>query len=150
MFTHSAYMRTTVYMCLLSLRLHSPAFYPTVYKSSAGEWSLGTRQVFTHSVYNMCLLTVLTTVLVCMCLLTVRTRKHRVAYLSDYKLRCKSDSDTASLPHPSRFLYQVFPGTTWQCQRLLRRAARTGELGTVRKLVRSLANCPSDCQIPVV
>ncbi len=34
-----------------------------------------------------------------------------------------------------RFLYQVFPGTTSQCQRLLLRAARTGEITTVQKLV---------------
>ena len=34
-----------------------------------------------------------------------------------------------------RFLYQVFPGTTLQCQRLLFKAAKTGELDTVQKLV---------------
>lgn len=34
-----------------------------------------------------------------------------------------------------RFLYQIFPGTTLQCQRLLFKAAKTGELDTVQKLV---------------
>ncbi|KAK2566816.1 Poly [ADP-ribose] polymerase tankyrase-2 [Acropora cervicornis] len=34
--------------------------------------------------------------------------------------------------HPN---YEVFPGTTLQCQRLLFRAAKTGELDTVQKLV---------------
>ena len=37
-----------------------------------------------------------------------------------------------------RFLYQIFPGTTLQCQRLLFKAAKTGELDTVQKLVRKL------------
>ncbi len=37
-----------------------------------------------------------------------------------------------------RFLYQVFPGTPKQSQRLLRQAAKTGDLGTVMKLVRLL------------
>ena len=36
---------------------------------------------------------------------------------------------------PFRFLYQIFPGTTLQCQRLLFKAAKTGELDTVQKLV---------------
>ena len=34
-----------------------------------------------------------------------------------------------------RFLYQVFPGTSAQCKRQLLRAARIGELDTVKKLV---------------
>ena len=36
-----------------------------------------------------------------------------------------------------RFLYQVFPGTPRQCERLLRQAARTGDLKTAEKLVRN-------------
>ena len=35
----------------------------------------------------------------------------------------------------TRFLYQVFPGTTSQCERLLMRASRVGEITTVEKLV---------------
>ena len=34
-----------------------------------------------------------------------------------------------------RFLYQVFPGSPKQCERLLRQAAKTGDLRTVEKLV---------------
>ena len=35
-----------------------------------------------------------------------------------------------------RFLYQVFPGTRRQCERLLHRAAREGEITAIEKLVR--------------
>lgn len=41
-----------------------------------------------------------------------------------------------------RFLYQIFPGTTLQCQRLLFKAAKTGELDTVQKLVRKVTLNP--------
>ena len=34
-----------------------------------------------------------------------------------------------------RFLYQVFPGTVSQCERLLLRAAHAGDITTVQKLV---------------
>ena len=34
-----------------------------------------------------------------------------------------------------RFLYQVFPGTPKQCERLLRQAAKAGDLKTAEKLV---------------
>ena len=37
-----------------------------------------------------------------------------------------------------RFLYQVFPGTTSQCERLLLRASKVGEITTVEKLVGAL------------
>ncbi len=41
----------------------------------------------------------------------------------------------STLLTPCRFLYQVFPGTLSQCQRLLLRVARVGETSTIRKLV---------------
>ena len=37
--------------------------------------------------------------------------------------------------YPFRFMYQVFPGTPKQSQRLLREAAKIGDLETVEKLV---------------
>jgi hypothetical protein len=43
-----------------------------------------------------------------------------------------------------RFLYQVFPGTTNQCERLLLRASLSGDLTTIRKLVRILG---LDCRM---
>lgn len=53
----------------------------------------------------------------------------------DYELFFESSSRNKILKSGDRFLYQVFPGTPNQCQRLLRQAAKTGDLVTVEKLV---------------
>lgn len=47
----------------------------------------------------------------------------------------ESSSRNKMLKAGSLFVYQVFPGTTSQCQRLLFKAAKTGELDIVQKLV---------------
>lgn len=52
-----------------------------------------------------------------------------------YEIFFESSSRNKTLKAGSLFLYQVFPGTTLQCQRLLFKAAKTGELDTVQKLV---------------
>ena len=45
----------------------------------------------------------------------------------------------------SRFLYQVFPGNSFQCQRLLYKAAKNGELESVKKLV----SCLTELCVPI-
>ncbi|KAL9965899.1 hypothetical protein ACROYT_G029757 [Oculina patagonica] len=52
-----------------------------------------------------------------------------------YEIYFESSSRNKTLKAGSWFLYQIFPGTTLQCQRLLFKAAKTGELDTVQKLV---------------
>lgn len=47
----------------------------------------------------------------------------------------ESSSRNKMLKAGSLFVYQVFPGTTTQCQRLLFKAAKNGELDVVQKLV---------------
>ena len=37
-----------------------------------------------------------------------------------------------------RFLYQVFPGTPDQCERLLRKSAKNGNLEMLQKLVKNI------------
>lgn len=54
---------------------------------------------------------------------------------SKYEIYFESSSRNKTLKAGSMFLYQIFPGTTLQCQRLLFKAAKTGELDTVQKLV---------------
>ncbi|CAH3191429.1 unnamed protein product [Porites evermanni] len=53
---------------------------------------------------------------------------------SKYEIYFESSSRNKTLKAGSWFLYQIFPGTTLQCQRLLFKAAKTGELDTVQKL----------------
>ncbi|XP_048588484.1 uncharacterized protein LOC116619849 isoform X3 [Nematostella vectensis] len=53
----------------------------------------------------------------------------------DLEIFFESPSRNKTLKAGSLFLYQVFPGTTTQCQRLLFKAAKTGELDIVQKLV---------------
>ena len=52
-----------------------------------------------------------------------------------------------SFSFPFRFLYQIFPGTTLQCQRLLFKAAKTGELDTVQKLVSKFLSFTSHARV---
>ena len=64
-------------------------------------------------------------------------------------MRMKQTSIDSLFPHHAwqlgaRFLYQVFPGTTCQCERLLLRASKVGEVTTVEKLVGTLYWCPYD------
>ncbi|XP_064395314.1 alpha-latrocrustotoxin-Lt1a-like isoform X2 [Halichondria panicea] len=54
---------------------------------------------------------------------------------SNYEVYFESFSRNKLLKAGSKFLYQVFPGTLSQCQRLLLRVARVGETSTIRKLL---------------
>jgi ankyrin repeat protein len=53
----------------------------------------------------------------------------------DHLIFLESASRNRMLKANTRFLYQVFPGTSAQCRRQLLRAARIGELDTVKKLL---------------
>jgi hypothetical protein len=52
-----------------------------------------------------------------------------------YEIFLESQTRNKTLKVGSKFLYQVFPGTSHQCQRLMFNAAKTGDLDTVKKLV---------------
>ncbi|XP_019852908.1 PREDICTED: uncharacterized protein LOC100641129 isoform X2 [Amphimedon queenslandica] len=53
----------------------------------------------------------------------------------DYTLYFESTSRNRVLKKGSKFLYQVFPGTPDQCERLLRKSAKNGNLEMLQKLV---------------
>ncbi|XP_046854062.1 uncharacterized protein LOC124447210 [Xenia sp. Carnegie-2017] len=53
----------------------------------------------------------------------------------DYKIFAASPSRNKILKAGSLFLYQIFPGSTLPCQRLLFKATKSAEIDTVKKLV---------------
>lgn len=57
------------------------------------------------------------------------------AHYPELEIFFESSSRNKMLKAGSLFVYQVFPGTTSQCQRLLFKASKTGELDIVQKLV---------------
>ncbi|XP_065832832.1 uncharacterized protein [Oscarella lobularis] len=59
-----------------------------------------------------------------------------VSHFQDkFEIFFESQSRNRMLKAGSKFLYQVFPGSNLQCQRLLFTAAKTGDLETAQKLV---------------
>ncbi|XP_065056315.1 uncharacterized protein LOC135684610 [Rhopilema esculentum] len=52
-----------------------------------------------------------------------------------YEIYLDCGSKNKALKKGTKFLYQVFPGNSMQCQRLLYKAAKNGELESVQKLV---------------
>ncbi|XP_065918752.1 ankyrin-1-like [Dysidea avara] len=67
-----------------------------------------------------------------------------------YELYFESASRNKTMKGGSKFLYQVVPGTTEQCQRLLIRSAKIADLDTIQKLVVFFKSTPSfiNCQDP--
>ncbi|XP_028403348.1 uncharacterized protein LOC114526043 isoform X2 [Dendronephthya gigantea] len=53
----------------------------------------------------------------------------------DYKIFVSSTSRNKILKAGTLFLYQIFPGSTLPCQRLLFKATKTAEMDTVQKLI---------------
>ncbi|EDV28638.1 uncharacterized protein TRIADDRAFT_51756 [Trichoplax adhaerens] len=54
---------------------------------------------------------------------------------SNYEVYFESPSRNKMLKVGTKFVYQVFPGNTLICERLYHRAAKMGELDTIKKLV---------------